>query len=222
MTAFFDDQYRQHNRYWWREEWRYSTEPEHHRGSVVTAALLRLLHLRSPGRALDVGAGEGADAIRLARMGYEVDAVEASEVGAEKIERFARSAGVHVNVIHGDAMVTRLAGEYEVVQCNGLLHYVEDKAPLIDRLQRATVPGGLTVVSLFTDATPVPDCHRLVDVFPDAEEGEVAGAFCDWEPLHVWAERDKPERNHPGLPPHAHSFLKLIAEKRHDHGFTHS
>ena len=48
--------------------------------------------------ALDLGAGEGADAIRLAKLGYKVDAVEVSAVACEKIERFARSQGVRINV----------------------------------------------------------------------------------------------------------------------------
>ena len=47
--------------------------------------MLEDLRTRPAGRVLDLGAGEGIDAIRLARLGYEVDAVEGSVIGAEKI-----------------------------------------------------------------------------------------------------------------------------------------
>lgn len=53
-----------------------------------------MLALRSQGGALDIGAGEGADAIRLALLGYEVDADDLSAIGAAKIEYFAEQAEV--------------------------------------------------------------------------------------------------------------------------------
>jgi SAM-dependent methyltransferase len=45
----------------------------------------------APGRALDVGCGEGADAIWLARRGWDVVAVDISGVALERAEEHARS-----------------------------------------------------------------------------------------------------------------------------------
>jgi len=47
---------------------------------------------RSPGRALDVGSGEGADAIWLARRGWEVVAADISGVAVQRGEQHARDA----------------------------------------------------------------------------------------------------------------------------------
>jgi 2-polyprenyl-3-methyl-5-hydroxy-6-metoxy-1,4-benzoquinol methylase len=65
---------------------------------------------RGPGQALDLGAGEGADAIRLAKLGYHVDAVELSAVACEKIERFARTQGVRISVRNEPLETVDLAG----------------------------------------------------------------------------------------------------------------
>lgn len=61
------------------------------------AQVLELAAGRKPGRALDVGAGEGADAIRLAKLGYKVDALEVSPVACEKIQSFAQAERIHVS-----------------------------------------------------------------------------------------------------------------------------
>jgi protein-L-isoaspartate O-methyltransferase len=92
------------------------------------AMLLEALSNRQPGLALDLGSGEGIDAIHLARLGNQVDAIEGSAVGAEKIEKFAREARTRVNVMHMDAQDFQPTKQYDVIIFNGLLHYIENKA----------------------------------------------------------------------------------------------
>lgn len=54
----------------------------------------------TPGRVLDVGCGEGADAVWLARGGWDVTALEVSGVALERAARHARDAGVPVRWVH--------------------------------------------------------------------------------------------------------------------------
>jgi SAM-dependent methyltransferase len=60
----------------------------------------------TPGRALDVGSGEGADAIWLARTGWTVTAIDISEVAVRRAEEAAERAGVAVEWICGDVLLT--------------------------------------------------------------------------------------------------------------------
>ena len=53
-----------------------------------------------PGRALDVGCGEGADAVWLARRGWRVTALDVSRVALDRAERHARDAGIEVAWVH--------------------------------------------------------------------------------------------------------------------------
>jgi 2-polyprenyl-3-methyl-5-hydroxy-6-metoxy-1,4-benzoquinol methylase len=57
----------------------------------------------TPGRVLDVGCGEGADAVWLARGGWEVTALDVSGLALERAARHARDAGAH----HVDDVVLR-------------------------------------------------------------------------------------------------------------------
>jgi SAM-dependent methyltransferase len=59
-----------------------------------------------PGRALDVGCGEGADAIWLAQRGWIVTAIDISEVAIGRAREASHPAGVSVEWICGDALQT--------------------------------------------------------------------------------------------------------------------
>ena len=86
-----------------REEWnrRYSAAD-----LLWTAAPSRILvgeveQLR-PGRALDVGCGEGRNAVWLAEKGWRVTGVDFSEVAIDKARRLAEARGVNVEWVLAD------------------------------------------------------------------------------------------------------------------------
>lgn len=58
----------------------------------------------APGRVLDVGCGEGADAIWLARRGWTVTAIDVSEVALRRAREAGRLAGAAVEWVCGDAL----------------------------------------------------------------------------------------------------------------------
>jgi SAM-dependent methyltransferase len=108
---------------------------------------------RGPLRVLDVGAGQGTQSLRLARLGHTVTAVEpdarmraAFEQAAASLEPSQRD---RVTLLAGDlaslASVTRPTA-YDVVLCHGVLMYLPESRSAVAALARRTAPGG--VVSL--------------------------------------------------------------------------
>ena len=70
----------------------------------------------TPGRALDVGCGEGADAIWLSRRRWAVSAIDVSEVALRRARTAAELAGVEVEWICGDALGMAFpAGSFDLV-----------------------------------------------------------------------------------------------------------
>jgi SAM-dependent methyltransferase len=70
----------------------------------------------APGRALDVGCGEGADAIWLARRGWTVTGIDISDVAVRRAREAGELAGATVEWLSGDALRTPFpARSFELV-----------------------------------------------------------------------------------------------------------
>jgi 2-polyprenyl-3-methyl-5-hydroxy-6-metoxy-1,4-benzoquinol methylase len=96
-----------------------------------------------PGRALDLAAGEGRNAIWLAEQGWSVEAVDFSEAGLERARLQARERGVEIRWVLADLLDFVPATEdYDLV----LLFYLqipwEQMRGVIRRGGQAVAPGG--------------------------------------------------------------------------------
>jgi SAM-dependent methyltransferase len=111
----------------------------------------------TPGRALDVGCGEGADAIWLAQQGWTVTAIDISEVAVRRAEEAAERAGVTVEWVCGDALQMPVpAGSFDLVslQYPALPKAAGERAVRV--LLDAVRPGGL-LLAVYHD---LDDEHR--------------------------------------------------------------
>jgi len=96
----------------------------------------------APGRALDVGCGEGADAIWLAERGWRVTAVDISAVAVERARRAAKAAGVEVDWRCADVLVDPPAGPFDLVSVQYPALLVAAGHHAVRRLLDAVAPGG--------------------------------------------------------------------------------
>jgi SAM-dependent methyltransferase len=106
---------------------------------------------------LDVGAGQGRNALYLARLGFAVDALEPSAAGAQQIAKAARVAGVPVRVLQqGFEAFRPPAHSYGAVLVFGLIPDLtrEQVRTLLDGAQGWTAPGGLLFLTGFTTEDP--------------------------------------------------------------------
>lgn len=76
---------------------RYSTREQIWSGEPNGALVSELAGAR-PGTVLDIGCGEGADAVWLAQQGWQVTAIHPSDVAVERSRQRARAAGVRVDL----------------------------------------------------------------------------------------------------------------------------
>ncbi|MEU5640667.1 class I SAM-dependent methyltransferase [Streptomyces milbemycinicus] len=101
-------------------------------------------------RILDVGLGQGTQALRLARAGHEVTGLESDPAMLDAVrEALSREpAGIRerMRLIEGDGRDTGahfLPGAFDIVLCHGVLMYVPEPDPMLAALARVLAPGGL-------------------------------------------------------------------------------
>lgn len=100
-----------------------------------------------PGRALDIGAGEGRNAIWLAGLGWRVTAVDFSAVAIDRARRLAERQGVTVDWVVADVRAYQPEpGVYDAVIV-AYLHLVPaDLSIVLGRAAQSLAPGGRILV----------------------------------------------------------------------------
>jgi SAM-dependent methyltransferase len=131
-----------------REGWdeRYSAEDQIWSGQPNGVLVAEVADER-PGRALDVGCGEGADAVWLALRSWSVTALDVSEIALERARKAAAAAGAEIEWVHAgllDADLPPRSFDLVSAQYPALLRTPDQQAEraLLD----AVAPGGTLLV----------------------------------------------------------------------------
>lgn len=165
-------------------EFRYAQAPQRWSGHP-NATLVDLVAGLIPGRAVDLGCGEGADAIWLARQGWQVLGVDISPTAVTRARGAALEAGVDGRATFEahDLSTWEPPAGVDLVTASFL--HSREELPRTDILRRAAArvaPGGhLAIVS---HATPPPwaeRAHHDEKLLDAAGEVAALGLGDEWE-----------------------------------------
>lgn len=107
----------------------------------------RIVEPITAGRALDLGCGEGADAVWLARHGWAVTAVDVSATALERARALAAHADVEVHFERHDLTQTFPAGPFDLISAQFLQSPLEfPRHRVLHTAANALAPGGLLLV----------------------------------------------------------------------------
>jgi len=171
----------------------------------VNVWLAELVEPMTPGRALDLGCGEGADAMWLAEHGWHVTAVDISRTALDRAaaDAVARNLADRIDFQRHDLTESFPDGAFDLVSAQYLHSTVPlDRARLLRRAADAVAPGG---TMLIVDHGAAPPWASKLDhhhhEFPSAEQ--VVSLLnlddAEWDRVRVEAvERDAvgPEGQH--------------------------
>lgn len=101
----------------------------------------------TPGSALDVGCGEGADAVWLAQRGWQVTALDPSAVAITRAREVGGRAGVEVRWLQAGLLDVVPYGErYDLVSAQYPVLRHDHDGVVVDALLSTVAPGGTLLV----------------------------------------------------------------------------
>ncbi|MEP0365561.1 MAG: methyltransferase domain-containing protein [Cyclobacteriaceae bacterium] len=103
----------------------------------------------SRGKLLDLGCGQGRDAISLARLGYEVTGIDNSAVGIQQMERTAKSEKIGLTGLVADIHTFQDFANYDFILLDSMFHFrkseMKQETELIKRIIQESKKGTLII-----------------------------------------------------------------------------
>jgi len=137
---------------------------------IAYGFLLKIADVPLGAHVLEVGCGEGSLSYVLAKMGYDLTCVDASEqfVRITEAATFGlETERTHVRVVHGDVAALSIERPIDAVIFFESFHHIFDHAKVLETLRRKITPGGVMVfagepiVDAECDVLPYPWGPRL-------------------------------------------------------------
>ena len=164
-------------------------------------------------KVLDLGCGEGKDAVYMAEQGCQVSAFDITETGIKKTKLLAEKRNVEINAFVADINNFEIKDSFDILYSTGTIQYLFDEniAPFFKKLKEITNIGGIVYLNVFVD-------KPFMELPPDWDKeekmwktGQLFTYFEDWEILDI--SETIFECNSCGIP-HYHCMDNIIAKRR--------
>ncbi len=168
---YYDDKYSGEDYYW---------------GLVPSETCYRVLKIKPPEKPLkllDIGCGEGRNAVFFARNGYQVTAFDLAQDGIDKTKRLADKIGVEIEVFKANIIDYRLDEKYDIIFSTGTLHYIppETREELFQNYKKFTTLNGIHMLSVFVEKPFIPPAPEKEKNSFQWYSGELLRLYHDWE-----------------------------------------
>lgn len=160
---------------------------------------------------LDIGCGEGKDAVFFAKNGYRVSAFDVAPAGLGKAQTLAHAQQVQINFFQANLFDFRLDTEFDIIFSSGVLHYLGpgSRKEIIQNYKQHTAPRGIHACNVFVQKPFIPPAPDEESPSTLWHSGEIATYYHDWY-FHTYQETIF--TCHSSNIPHQHCMDILIAE----------
>ena len=181
-AAFWDQRYAERDQIW-------SGEPN--------SALVTSVTGLGPGKALDLGCGEGADSVWLAERGWVVTAVDIAATAIARAESLAARRGIpddRITWLIEDLSVWQPTDTYDLVSACFLQSPIDfPRTEVLQRVASAVAPGGHLLVVSHAEAPPWSNALHAEHRFPTVAD-ELAALPPDRAGWQVLVGEPRPRR----------------------------
>lgn len=152
---------------------KYNTNPVH-------SEVLEAMQTVQPCKALDLGCGQGRNALFLDQHGFDVTAVDQNELSLEILQSIVEQEDLEMSVGIYDINSASIGQTYDFIVSTVVLMFLQaDRIPaIIQNMQEQTSIGGYNLIVCAMDTEDYPCSVNFPFTF---KEGELANYYQDWE-----------------------------------------
>ena len=108
--------------------------------------------LLQKGKLLDLGCGQGRDALALANLGFEVTGIDHSKVGIDQLNQIAQKNGLVINGIVGNIYEYFKFDQFEFILLDSMFHFgkrdLEKETKLLQKIFNSAKPNTLITICI--------------------------------------------------------------------------
>lgn len=134
------------------------------------------------GRALDVGCGQGRNALYLSQHSFEVDAWDVNEKSLQTLKQIIQSERIdNIQVQQRDLNADpSISGRYDFICCTVVMMFLQAQTvrPLIAQMQQATEINGFNLIVCAMDTDYIPAQPDFPFTF---KAGELSALYAGWK-----------------------------------------
>lgn len=190
-------------------------EEDYYWGKEPADFLEHIITLKPPRhgmKILDIGCGEGKDAVYMAKKGYTVTAFDLTESGIEKTKRLAKEFGVRINAYIDDINTFETNDRFDIIYSSGTLQYLKENniRPFFEKIRKLTNPHGINYFNVFVEKpflAPAPDWDKEEKYW---KTGDLFSWYTDWKIYYI---DEKIFECSSSNTPHFHCMDTILAEK---------
>ena len=144
--------------------------------------VLRLYPPSGHVKILEIGCGEGKDALFFARNGYNVTAFDIAQSAINKVQRLADQYKVYIKAFRAEMKEYRLEEDYDIIFSSRALHHLHPdfRSEIIADYQKHTKPNGLHALNVYIRKPfigPPPEKDDFAYLW---RTGEIFSLYADW------------------------------------------
>jgi tellurite methyltransferase len=119
------------------------------------------------GKVLDLGCGQGRDAIALARLGYSLTGIDNSKVGIDQMNKIAKAENLNLDGKVADIFSFDNFNEFDIILLDSMFHFAkkdkEKETGLVKKIISKIKCGCLLVICIQDTGNKVKILNRAID-----------------------------------------------------------
>ena len=154
--------------------------PKKYNSNPVHSEVLEAMDTVKPCKALDLGCGQGRNALFLAQHGFDVTAVDQNELSLEILQSIVEQEDLEMPVGIYDINSASIGQTYDFIVSTVVLMFLQaDRiSAIIKNMQDQTSIGGYNLIVCAMDTEDFPCSVNFPFTF---KEGELSNYYKDWE-----------------------------------------